>query len=113
MLRTMADRCDRRRILLIYANGNWEDVTFREELEALETRLDLEVVHVLKEPPPDWTGERGRLSLETLKRCVRAPFVERNYFICGPEPMMDAAEAALAELGVPISRYHSERYSFA
>ena len=32
MLRTMADRGDRRRILLIYANRNWEDVTFREEL---------------------------------------------------------------------------------
>ena len=113
MLRTMADRGDRRRMLLIYANRNWEDVTFREELEDLKTRLDLEVVHVLEEPPPGWTGEHGRLSIETLKRCVRAPFVERHYFICGPEPMMDAAEAALAELGVPISRYHSERYSFA
>lgn len=26
--------------------------------------------------------------------------------------MMDAIEKALAELGVPLSKYHSERYSF-
>jgi ferredoxin-NADP reductase len=27
--------------------------------------------------------------------------------------MMDAAESLLAALGVPVSKYHSERYSFA
>ena len=113
MLRTMADRGDRRRVLLIYANRNWDDVTFREELEALGKRLDLVVETVLEEPPPGWTGERGRISVDTIERCVPAPFDARCYFICGPEPMMDAAEAALAGLGVPISRYHSERYSFA
>jgi uncharacterized protein Yka (UPF0111/DUF47 family) len=99
--------------LLIYANSNWEDVTFREELEDLGKRLNLEVTHVLGEPPARWTGERARLSIETLKRCVPAPFDRHIYFICGPEPMMDPAEAALAALGVPMSRYHSERYSFA
>lgn len=113
MLRTMADRGDRRPVLLITANRTFEDVTFREELADLETRLNLEVAHVLEEPPPEWTGERGRLSIETIRRCVPAPFDRRDYFICGPEPMMDAAEAALAALGVPMANYHSERYSFA
>jgi ferredoxin-NADP reductase len=32
------------------------------------------------------------------------------YFVCGPDPMMDLAEAALARLGVPISDLHSERF---
>lgn len=37
----------------------------------------------------------------------------RTHFVCGPNPMMDAVEAALGQLGVPLAKYHSERYSFA
>jgi ferredoxin-NADP reductase len=32
------------------------------------------------------------------------------YFVCGPGPMMDLAEEALARLGVPLSDLHSERF---
>lgn len=113
MLRTMADRGDRRPVLLIDANRTYDDVIFREELESLGKRLRLTVTHVLEEPPPGWDGERGRLSIDTIRRAVPAPYSAHEYFICGPEPMMDAAEAALAALGVPMSHYHSERYSFA
>jgi ferredoxin-NADP reductase len=35
-----------------------------------------------------------------------------GYFICGPGVMMDAIEKALAEMNVPMRKYHSERYSF-
>ena len=42
-----------------------------------------------------------------------APYAEHEYFICGPNVMMDAIEKALADLHVPMSRYHAERYSFA
>jgi ring-1,2-phenylacetyl-CoA epoxidase subunit PaaE len=31
-------------------------------------------------------------------------------FVCGPAPMMDAAEAALLEAGVPRERIHVERF---
>jgi len=34
MLRTMADRGDVRPAVLVYANGDWEGVVFREELSA-------------------------------------------------------------------------------
>ena len=55
---------------------------------------------------------RGVITAEILRRHLPPPYAEHEYFICGPEPMMDAVEAALAELGVPNTKYHSERYSF-
>ena len=37
---------------------------------------------------------------------------ECEYFICGPDSMMDAVESALhEEMGVPLGRIHSERYN--
>ena len=47
-----------------------------------------------------------------FKRHLPPPYAEHEYFICGPGVMMDAIENALGELEVPMSKYHSERYSF-
>jgi predicted ferric reductase len=113
MLRTLADRGDKRPAMLFYGAKDWESVTFREEIEALRSKLDLRLVFVLASPPPDWSGETGRIDAALLARHLPPPYAEHEYFICGPNPMMDAVEAALGELGVPISKYHSERYSFA
>jgi predicted ferric reductase len=112
MIRTLADQGDRRPIILLYGSKSWDEITFREELEALQERLNLTIVHVLENPPADWTGERGFISAEVLRRHLPPPYQEHEYFICGPGVMMDAIEGALGELGVPISKYHSERYSF-
>ena len=113
MLRTLADRGDQRRIILLDGNRDWESITFREELTDLHTRLNLTVVHILAEPPADWTGDQGTLTVDIVRRHVPPPFATHEYFICGPGPMMDAAEATLAALGVPLAKYHSERYDFA
>lgn len=110
MLRTMADRRDVRPVLLIYANRDWEGVAFREELERLQERLDLAVVHVLERPPRGWTGESGYVTPEVLARSLPTGYRRFQCFICGPDPMMDAAEAALIELGVPPERVHTERF---
>jgi predicted ferric reductase len=110
MLRTMADREDVRPAVLVYANGEWDGVAFRDELERLKGRLNLEVVHVLTRPPADWTGESGYVSAELLARHLPAGYRRFQYFICGPDPMMDAAESALIGLGVPAERVHTERF---
>jgi predicted ferric reductase len=112
MIRTLADVGDSRPVILFYGNKTWEAVTFREDLEALQARLDLKVVHVLSEAPEGWTGETGRITAALLARHVPAPYADHEYFICGPGVMMDAVEKGLADLGVPLSKYHSERYSF-
>jgi len=111
--RTLADRGDKRPIILLYGSKDWESITFREELEALKKRLDLKVIHVLANPPANWTGEKGFIDAEMFKRHLPPPYADHEYFICGPNPMMDAIEKALDELGVPLVKYHSERYSFA
>jgi predicted ferric reductase len=110
MVRTMADRQDARPALLFYANGEWDGVAFREELERLEDRLNLTVVHVLERPPEDWAGETGYLTAEILSRHLPPGYRRFQYFICGPDPMMDAVEEALAALEVPPERVHTERF---
>jgi ferredoxin-NADP reductase len=46
-----------------------------------------------------------------LARHLPSGYRRFQFFICGPEPMMDAAEAALVQIGVPAERVHTERFS--
>jgi predicted ferric reductase len=112
MIRTLADRSDPRPVILLYGSRDWESITFREELEALKARLNLTVVHVLANPSAGWTGEQGFITADMFKRHLPQPYAGHEYFICGPDVMMDAIEKALGEMNVPLSKYHSERYSF-
>lgn len=112
MLRTMADRKDKRPLVLIYANKTWEGVTFREELESLQSRLNLKVTHVLEQPPENWKGDKGFVTAETIKRNLPDSFKpnELVIFICGPLPMMNAIEKILPTIGISIGDFHSERF---
>ena len=67
---------------------------------------------MLANPPAEWTGEQGFINAEMFKRNLPPPYAGHEYFICGPNVMMDAIENALAEMNVPMAKYHSERYSF-
>jgi predicted ferric reductase len=113
MLRTLVDRGDRRSLWLFYGNREWERVAFREELEELAQRIDLRVVHLLLEPPPGWTGERGFVTRDVLARRLPADGRDRlEYLVCGPTPMTHAVEEALATLGIPARRVHSEIFDW-
>lgn len=110
MLRTMADRRDLRPCYLFFGNREWDGIAFREEIEELKGRLNLEVVHVLSRPPDGWKGEEGRVGAAVLARHLPERYRSLQYFICGPDPLMDAAEDALVYLGIPKRRVHSERF---
>jgi predicted ferric reductase len=110
ILRTMADRRDRRPVQLYYAAKTWEGLTFREELEALAERIDLDTVVILEQPPADWQGETGRITTDILARHLPKERIQRCYFVDGPVPMMEAAERALLELGVAARDIHVELY---
>jgi len=113
MLRTLADRGDKRPLFLIYGNPNWDRVIFREEIESLKEVLNLRVVHVLSEPPPGWSGVTGILSDAVLRESLRHESCKFIFFVCGPKGMTRTALHTLRALGVPLQRVHSEHFDMA
>ncbi len=112
-LRSMADRKDPRPVVLFYADRNWEGLAYRDTIDELTKQLALTVVYVLQNPPEDWQGETGMINREVLEKHLPKELIQRNFFICGPPPMMDAVHALLVERGVQNSNIHLERFSLA
>jgi len=107
-LRAMRARGDRRPVALFYCNSDWEQVAFREELEGMTAELNLDLVHVLENPPDGWTGESGFLSKEILARRLAPAQLDHPHFLCGPPPMIAAIRKALLDLGTPMRRIDAE-----
>ena len=110
---TMADRGDPRPVLLIYSTNTESELAYSDEIEELKGRLDLETCYVLDEPPHDWPAEEGKVTGELLERRLPKERFIRHFFICGPGPMMDAAEEGLRQQGVPRSHIHLEKFALA
>jgi predicted ferric reductase len=111
ILHTLRDDRDGRRVILIYGNQNWEDITFREELEELSRSLNLRVVHLLEDPHEGWDGEEGFVTEEMLAKYLPEEPNTFQYLICGPKPLMDVAEISLRDLGVSWERIYTERFN--
>ena len=110
ILRTAAERGDRRRYVLLYANRTLEEVTFGAELDALSRRIDLKIVYILSQPPERWYGERGRLTATILERHLPPDLAGWQFFLCGASAPVEAGVTALEAVGVPPERVHAERF---
>jgi predicted ferric reductase len=113
ILRTLADRSDRRPCWLVYGNRDREHALFFEELTKLEEALRLEVVHVLREPHPGWDGATGLPDARQIARVARDAPDGTHCFLCGPVPLTDMAERALHGAGIPLRRIHVELFDMA
>lgn len=92
---------------LVYSSRTWDDVIYRDELEA----LGLDVVHTLtREQPPGWTGYARRIDRELLAE-VAWPAGERpRVYVCGSTRFVDTAADSLLELGYDASWIRTERF---
>ncbi len=106
MLRTLADRGDKRHLQFFYGNPSYETIIFREELDSLQQQLNLDVIHVLETPPEGWDGETGYITKAVLERHLLPEFQHCTYFICGPLPMIESVEHALMQLSVSRDTMH-------
>lgn len=104
------------RFTLFYGNRDSNAVIFLEELAALKNRFmgRLEVHHFLSDEAEDIDLFNGLLDSakceEILQRLIEPAAIDAA-FICGPGPMMDAAEGALLGAGVSRSRVLIERFT--
>ncbi|MFF1819673.1 ferric reductase-like transmembrane domain-containing protein [Kribbella sp. NPDC058245] len=110
MLRTLADRADRRRVWLIISARTQRDLMLVPEVEQLRGQLNLKVIPVVSAPEPGWTGLTGRIGRSLLGRNLPRRPHRLHYFICGPTPMVTSVSHDLAALGVPHRRIHTERF---
>jgi 3-phenylpropionate/trans-cinnamate dioxygenase ferredoxin reductase subunit len=110
ILETLKDKKDFRKCTLIYGNENWEKIPFREKLENLQSMINLKVIHVLEKPHASWEGEKGLISKELIGKYLPDEVNSYDYFICGPEVMMDVAELALRNKGIDWRNIYTERF---
>ena len=90
------------RVVLIYANRDERSVIFADALRELTAKYPdrLTVVH--------WLESLQGLPSATALAQLAAPFTDRQAFICGPGPFMEAAREALETLKVPAPQVHLE-----
>jgi len=104
-------------IALIYGNRDEGSILYRAALAGLEVEFEgrLTVRLALEQAPEGWPGAVGRLVGEVLApELMGLPWPVMSAsgcYLCGPEPMLRAARAALVGLGVEEGAIHEERFT--
>jgi ferredoxin-NADP reductase len=85
-------------------------IVFRRELELLQgPRFRLILNCTRPAPDEDWSGLRGRLDADAVKTAV-PDYLERQIFMCGPEPWMKSMREQFTAAGVPAAQIHQEYF---
>lgn len=104
------------RFTLFYGNRDSNSIIFLEALAQLKNRFmdRLEVHHFLAEEAEEFelfNGMLDRAKCDEILETLIDPADAAAFFICGPGPMMDAAEEALLARGVAKELIHLERFT--
>ena len=105
------------RFTLFYGNRDAGSVIFLDALADLKDRYmgRFELYHFLSDEAGEVELFNGMLDAGTcdaaIARLIDEPRLVDAWFICGPGPMMDAAEGALVERNIVRDRIHIERFT--
>jgi predicted ferric reductase len=113
MLRHMRITKAVKKVLLLYANNNEQDIVFRDELDEIAKgeKPELTVIHVLSKPDVAWKGKRGFINKEFIERSINGEVTDWAFYVCGPPPMMSAIISLVVSMGVSPVHIHSERFA--
>jgi ring-1,2-phenylacetyl-CoA epoxidase subunit PaaE len=101
---------------LVYGNRRMASVMFNEALQDLKDRYAdrFTMIHILSRQAQEVDLLQGRIDGAKVKAIVASLLPAASMdevFICGPESMIEATEAALLEVGVPQTRIRTERFT--
>jgi ring-1,2-phenylacetyl-CoA epoxidase subunit PaaE len=117
LLRTTLAEEPQSQFTLLYGNRDSSSIIFLEELANLKDRYlgRLSLHHFLAEEEGDIDLFNGMLDRARCDEAITALVGDLAsvdaWFICGPGPMMDAAEGALLDRNVDKERIHIERFT--
>ena len=84
-------------LTILYGSVSSDDIILKDVLEKLEGDK-VHIVNVLSGDEPGWTGERGFLSADLIKKYSKG---DTSYFICGPQVMYKFLREEIKKLDVP------------
>ena len=113
MMRYLTDKKLSNKATLFFSNKTKEDLIYEKDLAELpKENPNLRVVNTLTREgaEDDWTGERGRISAEIIKKYV-PDASHALYYLCGPPQMVDGVVKILKEeMGVDPAQIKTEKY---
>ncbi len=103
-------------VFLIYGSRNQESIIFDKRINQLQNKYGVrfKVIHSLSQPSENWQGDIGRLNkshlLKIIEKMPELNINEAEYFLCGPDDMMDEAGRALDILSVSQDKIRKESF---
>jgi propane monooxygenase reductase subunit len=108
LLRLMVEQGVERPAVYYYGAREEEDLFHLEELAALQTALpSFRFVPALSDS--EWEGETGLIT-DVVERSEQG-IDGVDAYLCGPPPMVDAAQEMLMRLGVDEARIHYDKFT--
>ncbi|MDB5237405.1 MAG: hypothetical protein JWL88_507 [Parcubacteria group bacterium] len=105
MIQYLLDMKERRDITLIYSNRTLDDTAYVELLGRAEQELGIETLPIFNMPPPNAAPGEFPTTLDrsVLEREI-PDYAEREFYLSGPNGMVNAFSDMLAEMGIPKRR---------
>ena len=112
---TLEEQADSK-FTLVYGNRRMDSVMFNEALQDLKDRYParLTLIHILSRQAQEVQLLEGRIDGDKVRAIIDAflPVGSMDeVFVCGPEAMIEATEAALLAAGVKPERIRTERFT--
>ena len=96
---------------LLASFRTWDDMLYRDELQAMMRDPALQVTYTLtRSVPPTWTGGARRVDATMLAERIPSPVSRPHIFVCGPTPFVEAVASHLVDLGYPPATIRTERF---
>lgn len=105
------------RVSLLYANQHEQAIMFRSTWDGLKKQYGerLTLLYTLDEASASWEGPVGRLNRDSMaaliKQLPEQGVHTTEYFVCGPQGLMQVAFETLEYLGVPQDRIKKEVFA--
>ena len=101
MIRWLLDNDEQRAIQLLYSVNTLEEVAFKDLFKSY--KLDMQIIP--NNPPANWEAPSGRLDAAKILQIIGNDGLEnKQFYISGPEPMIEALENGLKS--ADISKKH-------
>lgn len=127
--RTVLEKEPRSTVILLYGSRTAEEIIFRQQLDALETKYagQFYIYHTLSKPEgsgfmkslfgkkkTEWTGMKGRINADQIEKIFeKHPVNKKNdlIFLCGPGDLIERTEATLMKSGINADMIKKEYFS--